>query len=129
MQIRILRNQIFRQKFVKMSARENADNFRRDEKKTMLKEGVKPGLYQLHDVSMDEATISGKHFYFMDHTTETSTDIEPSSLYLLFPHERNNTSFIMVVYTAVIGKKSGAIDNSKPDLVSLLTSLELKSVN
>jgi len=128
-QIKILRNQIFSQKLVKMSARENADKVRRDERKTMLKQGVRRGLYKLHDVSMGEATISGKHFFFMDYTTETPTDIEPSSLYLLFPHERDNTSFLMVVYTAVIDKKTGAIDNSKPDLVSVLSSLELKSVN
>lgn len=129
-QIKILRNQIVDEKLVKMSARENADNVRRDERKTMLKEGVRRGLYQLHDVSMGEATISGKRFFFMDYTTETLTDIEPSSLYLLFPHERNNTSFLMVVYTKVLVKKMTGVDyNSKPDLVSILTSLELKSGN
>ena len=65
----------------------------------------------------------------MDYTTETSTDLEPSSLYLFFPQERDNTSFMMVVYTAVLAKRPGAIDNSKPDLMSVLNSLELKSDN
>jgi len=128
-QIRILRNQIFSSKLVKASAQKNADKIRGDEKKTMLREGVKRGLYQLHDVSMDDATISDKHFYFMDYTTETSTDLEPSSLYLYFPHERDNTSFIMVVYTAVLAKRPGVIDNSKPDLMIVLKSLELKNVD
>jgi len=128
-QIKILRNQIVSQDLVKKSARENADKIRHDEKKTMLKEGVKRDLYQLHDVSMGEATISGKHFFLMDYTTETLTDIEPSSLYLLFPYERDNTSFLMVVYTAVIDKRTGATDSSKLDLMSVLTSLELKSVD
>jgi hypothetical protein len=128
-QIKILRNQIFSPTLVKASAQKNADAIRNGEKQTMLREGVRRGLYQLHDVSMDEVTISEKHFYFMDYTTETSTDLEPSSLYLFFPHERDNTSFIMVVYTAVLAKRPGAIDNSKPDLKSVLNSLELKSVN
>jgi hypothetical protein len=128
-QIKIMRNQILSQKLVKKSARENADKVRHDERETMLKEGVKRDLYQLHDVSMDEATISGEHFFLMDYTTETLTDIEPSSLYLLFPRERDNTSFLMIVYTAVIDKWSGATDSSKPDLMSVLSSLELKSVN
>jgi hypothetical protein len=78
---------------------------------------------------MGDATISQKHFYVMDYTTETSTDLEPSSLYLLFPHEGDNASFIMVVYTPVLAKKRGAIDSSRPDLMSVLSSLELKSVN
>jgi hypothetical protein len=128
-QIRILRNQIFSPKLVKASAQKNADNIRRGEKQTMIGEGVRRGLYQLHDVSMGDATISQKHFYVMDYTTETSTDLEPSSLYLLFPHEGDNASFIMVVYTPVLAKKRGAIDSSRPDLMSVLSSLELKSVN
>ena len=126
-QIRILRNQIVDQRFIKMSARENADSVRAGEQKAMFEYGVGRGLYELHDVSTGDATISGKQCYFMDYTTETPADIQPSSLYLFFPHERYNTSFIMIVYTAVIDKAAGVSDSSKSDLMDVLSSLELKS--
>jgi len=125
-QLKVMTNRITDRQLVALSARENADNVRDIEKAIMLEQGVKPGLYQLHDVSMDEVEMSGRQFYFMDYTTETATDIQPASLYLLFPKERSNEWFIMTHYTEVVPKATGAVQYSKSALIDVLTTLRLE---
>jgi hypothetical protein len=125
--IQIMRNTINKRRLVRLSARENADNIRNIEREVMLEQGVAPGLYQLHDVSMGEQEVSGRRFYFMDYRTETATDIQPSSLYLFFPEERNNKWFIMVHYTVVIPKGNEAAEYPRSALMSVLGSLKFDS--
>jgi len=125
-QIKVMRNVINERELVELSARENADNIRNVEKEVMLEQGVKPGLYQLHDVSMGEEVVSGRQFYFMDYRTETSTDLQFSSLYLFFPKARNNEWFIMAHYTQVVPKEVGSIEYSKADLMDVLRTLKLE---
>lgn len=124
-QMKVMRNVINERELVELSARENADNIRNLEKQIMLEQGVKPGLYQLHDVSMGEEAVSGRQFYFMDYRTETATDLQSSSLYLFFPKARNNEWFIMAHYTEVAPKEVGSIEYSKADLMDVLRTLKV----
>jgi hypothetical protein len=126
-QIKVMRNEINERRLVELTARENADNIRNIEKEIMLEQGVKPGLYQLHDVSMGEEVVSGRQFYFMDYRTETATDVQSSSLYLFFPKERDNEWYIMTHYTEVRGKETASVDYSKSDLMDVLRTMKLRN--
>jgi hypothetical protein len=126
-QLKVIRNTITDSQLVRLSARKNADNVRNIERMIMLEHGVKPGHYRLHDVSMGEETISGKTFYFMDYETETASDMQPASLYLFFPKERNNNWFVMAHYTEVVPKTAGDVPYSKSELRAVLATLELSN--
>ncbi len=125
-QIRLMRQAIEDPELVKLSAKKNADEIRNIEKQVMLEQGVKPGLYRLHDVSMGEEVVAGRQFYLMDYRTETVTDLQFSSLYLFFPHASQNEWFIMAHYTEVAPKEIGPTEYSKMDLLEVLRTLELE---
>jgi hypothetical protein len=126
-ELKVIRNLIAEgRRLAEMSGKEHAVNIRNMERDIMLEQGVKPGLYQLHDVTMGEETVAGKQFYFMDYRTETTSDMQPSSLYLFFPKGRNNQWFIMVHYTQVWSKERKPMNYSKSDLIDVLRTLELE---
>jgi len=125
-QIQVFKNVITKKRLVKKSGKENADNIFGLEQKIMHEQGVKMGLYKLHGPSKGEEEVAGKHFFFMDYETETATDVQPSSLYLLFPLERDNTWFLMVHYTQIVPKTTGLREQAKTSLLEILRTLEIK---
>ncbi len=124
-EIKLMRNRIIDEGRRKKTARENADHVRDMEKSTMLEAGVRRGLYDLRDVKTGEEEIGGKKFYFMDYTTQTSTDRQWSSLYLLFPEEKDNEAFLMILQSEIAPVEVDSFEPSKRELREILATLSL----
>ncbi len=107
------------------TARHNADIFRNMEKNTMIEAGVNQGLYELHGLTMGEEKIAGKQFYFMDYATLTATDRQPATLYLYFPKERNNETFLIIHSSVVIPVEAASFEYPKLELRQILETLTL----
>lgn len=107
------------------TAREAADHVRQTERRIMLEAGVKPGLYELHDLVMSRREIAGRTYYTMDYRTHGPSVDQEASLYLWFPKESGNDAFLMAHFSASAPPSFGLAKPAKADFIGMLETLEL----
>jgi hypothetical protein len=111
------------------SAREMAFYIRNREKQEMIAFGVDKGLYQLREVAMAEEVIGEKIFYSMNYKTIPAQEwgYEKAGLYLYFPKESDNEYYIVAHFSQTYLNESPSDQSCRPDFVSILESLQIKS--
>lgn len=127
-QIQIIRNRIpFYAIFsVKdTTAEDAADDYRSHEEQGMLMMGVKKGLYQLKDVIKSEEKIGDKTFYTMNYLILKNEGRQNAGLYLYYPKEKNNETFIVAHYSESIAAGASLAKSYKHDFKKILESLKI----
>jgi hypothetical protein len=83
-------------------------------------------MYQLKDVTRGRETLGGKTFYTMNYTAFQKDVSQRALVYLYFPKERDNDTFIVAHYSETIPAGAAMDKSSKPDFTSTLASLKVK---
>jgi hypothetical protein len=125
-QILVLRNTIRNRTLRASPAEVVADHYRDGEELNMMEQGVNKGLYQLKDLRRGTETLGGKTFYTAGYTTFRKDISQRAVLYLYFPKEKGNDSFIVAHYSETIPTGASMVKSCKSDFTNTLASLTVE---
>jgi hypothetical protein len=104
-----------------------ADDYRANEERIMVTQGVKRGLYDLKDVKKGTETVGARKVYSMRYGTKRYVDADPvfteSVLYLHFPPDfENRKAFYGFLATETFRKGRGLLSSDLSQLEALVAS-------
>lgn len=119
----------FRENFVSgqfaqmATAKEIADDYRKQENQNMIELGVKSGMYEIESLKTGQEQVGDKLFYTMTYTTRADGVLQYAQLYLYFPEEQEVGEFFVAHYSESAVSKDFFLPSYKNVFLNILESV------
>jgi hypothetical protein len=105
------------------TAREIADDYRKQEHQNMIELGVKSGMYEIEALNTGQEQVGDKLFYTMSYTTKAHGMVQYAQLYLYFPEEQNVSEFLVAHYSEFAASEDLLLHSYKKAFLNILESV------